>query len=185
MKEKDPIIYGMCGFAKAGKNYVADQLQKYLREKHDILAPQVSFAQPLKDLTHKLYPDLSTDKSNMEVREAYQSVGSLLRYHIAPTVFIEAMQELIFSDESTEQQYFIITDVRYMNEIQWILNGNEKNQIIHITRTGISPANMHQSELDHLQIKLTDNVYYRPRITSYKNEDGSDPTKIFKKIIKV
>lgn len=176
----EPIILGLTGFAQAGKNHVADQLQRYLQLNHDITAPQTAFAEPIKAITHELFPKLSTDKTDIKVREKYQQVGSLLRHYISPHVFVQAMQDYIY-----EMEYpfvHIITDVRFMNEIQWILRGNELNHIIHITRPGIQPVNMHQSELEHTQMILKTGRYYDERIHRYENADDADPTPLFNEI---
>ena len=176
----EPIIVGLTGFSRTGKNYVADLLQNYLQLNHDVTAPQCAFADPLKAITHELFPRLSKDKTDMKVREKYQKVGSLLRHYISETVFIQAMQDYIYAQE---YPYFhIITDVRYMNEIQWILQGNELNHIIHVTRPTVQPVNMHISELQHTQILLPTGRYYNDRIHHYENTDGADPTQLFNEI---
>lgn len=176
----EPIIVGLVGFAQSGKNHVGDLLQSYLQQVHDVTAPTVAFAQPIKDITHELFPRLSKDKTDLKVRTKYQQVGSLLRHYISETVFIQAMQDYILSQE---YPYFhIITDVRYMNEIQWILNGNELNHIIHVTRPNVEPANMHLSELQHTQMLLPTGRYYNDRIHHYENTDDANPTPLFNEI---
>lgn len=176
----EPLIVGMVGFAQAGKNHVADLLQQYLQLNHDVTAPQAAFADPIKSITHELFPRLSKDKTNIKVREKYQKIGSTLRHYISPHVFVQAMQEYVLSQE---YPYFhIITDVRFMNEIQWILQGNDLNHIIHVTRPGVQPVNMHISELEHTQIKLPTGRYYSDRIHHYNNADDADPTPLFNTI---
>ena len=176
----EPIIIGLTGFARAGKNHVADLLQSYLQLNHDVTAPTAAFADPIKSITHELFPRLSKDKTDIKVREKYQKIGSTLRHYISPHVFVQAMQEYILSQE---YPYFhIITDVRFMNEIQWILQGNDLNHIIHVTRPGIQPVNMHISELEHTQIKLPTGRYYNDRIHHYNNADDADPIPLFNEI---
>lgn len=184
--KNDPILLAFCGFSRSGKNFTADALQDYLRINHNILATQHSFAQPLKDLTHALYPDLPEDKSIPEVREAYQNTGSLLRHHLTPNVFIYALDEEIedHAEHSTQQpSVHLITDLRYVNEAEYVLTANEKNRIIHIERPGNKPANMHDSELSHLRLINDDGTYIDPRILGILNNNNPDAfTKVFKKI---
>jgi hypothetical protein len=176
----EPIVVGLTGFSRVGKNHVADQLARYLQLNHDVTAVQAAFSDPLKAITHKLFPRMSHDKTDMKVREKYQKVGSLLRHYISETVFIQAMQDLIFENEYP--YFFIINDVRYMNEIQWILQGNTLNHIIHVTRPGVGPVNNHDSDYSHLQMKLPTGRYYNDRIHHYNNADDSDPTPLFNTI---
>jgi len=175
-----PICVAMVGHAEVGKNYLADSFQRYLQLNHDVTAINIAFAEPLKALVHDLYPELPTDKAIIEVREKYQSVGSALRHYLGDAVFINALHDSIYSYEYPF--FHIVTDARYANEVDYILNDNPLNHVIHITREGVGPKNLHRSELDFLQIILPTGRYYNDRIHHYDNHDGSDPTPLFNTI---
>jgi len=174
---KPKILIGLVGFSSAGKNHTAALLQNYLQLNHDITAPTIAFADPLKELTHSLFPDLSEDKSEPETRIAYQRTGSALRHFLTSFVFINALDYSIHEYEYPNVH--IITDVRYMNEIEYILKENPHNHVIHVTRPGNEPYNTHRSELDHLQMVLPTGRYYSDRILNYENTDNASPEKVF------
>lgn len=173
----EPTLIGLTGFAGAGKDHTAALLQSYLQTTHNITAPIVHFADPLKEITHHLFPTLSRDKTDLTVRKAYQEMGSLLRHHLSSEVFVNALHWEITQDEYP--YFYIISDVRYPEEINYILNENERNQIIHVTRPGNEPPNLHISELAHTAIKLKTGRYINDRIRHYENSENNSPQELF------
>jgi len=179
----EPIIYGFMGFANVGKDYSSQQLSTYLQLNHDITTLTIHFADPLKAITHRLFPHLSKDKSLAQTREAYQRVGSLMRHYLGPEVFVNALHASIYDSPEEYPYVYLVPDVRYPEEINYILNQNPNNRIFHVTREGHKPVNTHISEMAHTAAQLATGRYFNPNIYHLPNDPSSNHDAIFEEVL--
>lgn len=143
------MIIGLCGYARTGKDTVAN----ILVENHGF--QRVAFADPIKRLLFEINPlvngvrlqDMVKDygweitKSQMEVRRLLQDLGVGARKVFGEIFWIEqALKKVNLSKD------YVITDVRFRNEVNAIKQFN--SQIWRIKRTGIEAINGHVSEHD-------------------------------------
>ncbi len=141
------MIIGLSGYARSGKDTVADFLvQSYGFER-------ISFADPIRKILYDLNPSIDGEKlatmvdtygwdiakSKAEVREFLQVLGYSARQKIHPDVWVMAA----FSTMSADKNY-VIADVRFINEADKIKAFN--GEIWRIERPGISAVNDHISE---------------------------------------
>lgn len=132
------IIIGIAGKKGSGKDTVAGIMKKILGKKVKLL----SFADPLKmgciemfGLDKDIVYGTQTKKEeinefwNTSVRKILQIVGTELMKHTLPKyipemndVWIRMMEKKIFGNK--EDDIFIITDVRFMDEYEFVKKNN-------------------------------------------------------------
>ena len=154
--KKQPYILGISGHAQAGKDTIADYLVK------NYGYTKMSFAKYLKEMVNDLF-DLNDNiykkdylkKWGMTKRELLQIVGTKMR-EIHLNVWVYKLfgiigQELLFGSK----RFFVISDVRYPNEIAAI---KEKDgSLIRVIRTGYkSPLSL--EEQSHPSETALDNI---------------------------
>lgn len=153
------MIIGLVGYAQSGKDTVA----KILVEEHGFI--RVAFADKIRELLYEMDPPVPTGvgnekhvvglqnyvdiygwdvaKQNPVVRSMLQNLGVGAR-----TVFgdnhwiVEAVKPL-----SPTSNNYVITDVRFKNEAQWIKDLYNA-PIWRVTRPGVTAVNSHISEHD-------------------------------------
>ena len=179
----DPIIIGFMGFANVGKDYTANELSAYLQLNHDITTVILHFADALKAIVHRIYPDLSHDKTLPETRETYQAIGSLLRHYLGPEVFVNALHASIYDSTEEYPYFYLIPDVRYPEEINYILNQSPHNHIFHVTKKGHKPVNTHISEMAHTAALLSTGRYFNPNVHALPNDTSEGHDAIFEEVL--
>lgn len=182
-----PII-GITGKKYSGKTTFSRALIDELAKTHNIYGKRYSFAQPLKEVCHKLFggsednwygdfknqrmdkwADLLGEKYSSP-RRIMQSIGTdLFRNHVHNDIwvhFAESFVNDIIRHESPD--YVIIDDVRFDNEALWVLSqhfigkSGDKNTnfVIHVTRANLEPSgDKHASENGVVPGLITDHVY--------------------------
>lgn len=115
------MIVGICGKMGSGKDTVAD----YLRDNYEFI--KISFATKVKRIAKELFGYKSKDERG---RYVLQQVGSLMR-KISDTVWIDWLFNEINRESMLEVQIYgnqipkcVISDVRYTNEAERVLNEN-------------------------------------------------------------
>lgn len=105
----------LCGQLRSGK----DTLGKLLVNNCGFT--RVAFADPIRAIVKEYFPDLPED---VKPRELLQFIGEGFRKH-DPYVWIKAMERQIREHRqydplsSYRDSKFVITDCRYMNELEW------------------------------------------------------------------
>lgn len=129
-----PVVVGLCGFARAGKDTVGEILVK------EYGYTRVSFADPLKAVARDIGWSGKKDETG---RELLQNLGVAVREHVGESTWVRAaMMKAI--DILTNGGKVVITDVRFANEISEVrAMGGE---IWTVARRGTGPANDHVSE---------------------------------------
>lgn len=125
------IIIGFCGQAATGKTTA----QRYLMSKLNNIEP-ITIAHPIKILARKIY-NLSVkqvfgtleEKETVDPRwgksprELMQDLGEQVRNETFDDVWIQAAYNRILLHQETHQNfYYVIDDVRYYNEIRFLKN---------------------------------------------------------------
>lgn len=143
------MIIGISGFARSGKDTVAETLVK------ECGYERVAFADAIRDILYAMNPRINTTdlvslvdeygwdiaKAKEEVRALLQSLGYAARQKIGEGVWIEAA----LSNLDPEKNY-VIADVRFTNEAETIrMLGGE---IWRVERPEVVAVNSHISEVD-------------------------------------
>lgn len=132
-----PRIVGLSGYARSGKDTVAN----YLVEHHGYR--RVAFADTLKRFVASIYPDIGSRveavgweaaKEQLEVRQALQRVGTLARHHIHPDIWVMPL----LPNLSDPDARLVVSDVRFPNEAAFVQN--QGGPVIRINRPGVLPA---------------------------------------------
>lgn len=144
------MIIGFCGYAQSGKDTCANLL---LNRKDNIFKLKFAFADSLRDFAYELnsyLPEMEMryqeviDTHGYEkakttfpcVRKYLVSIGNGARINIGPKIWINSVKHKI---KTNPAQLHLITDVRYPNEVEFILSHG--GIVIYITRPGIKAAN--------------------------------------------
>ena len=148
-----PNLIGLSGWARSGKDTVADAITEVYGHK------KVSFATPLKQMAYAINPivrvGLATErlqdvvnymgwekaKNIHEVRRFLQHLGTEARHHIGADVWVDAA----FQDIHTGKRY-VISDVRFKNEALAIQQVG--GVLLRVDRPGVEAPNDHVSEHD-------------------------------------
>ena len=160
-----PLLIGLCGNAGVGKDTFAEPF-------HSFGFRQYAFAGPVKEVCEKAFgisPDYFTDRQLKEEvhpywekspRELAQLVGTeLFREYFGNDFWIRRLElQLILDFDSKEEVKAVISDVRFQNEAQWILDSG--GILVHLTRpgyvgnVGIS-GHVSEAVIDFSRLKLT------------------------------
>lgn len=129
------FILGLAGFARVGKDTVADAIGWH----------KLSFASALKDDIRPLMERHGLDINKREDKETFRPVlveyGRTVR-KVNPNYWINRVEECLAKWTSiygSENKKVVIPDVRYPNEAEWILNRG--GAVFYLDRAGIAPAN--------------------------------------------
>ncbi len=143
------MIIGLCGYARTGKDTVANVLvQEYGFER-------IAFADPIRELLFELNPlvngvrlqEMVKDygweitKSQMEVRRLLQDLGVGARKVFGENFWVEQALKKVRLDKN-----YVIPDVRFRNEVNAIKQIPSK--IWRVKRSGVVAVNSHISEHD-------------------------------------
>ena len=143
------MIIGLVGYAGSGK----DEVAKFLVEKHGF--ERRAFADKIRDMLYEMNPMIGTEplqifvdvngwdeaKRHPEVRRLLQKLGVSVRNHLSPSAWINPVVRSINPGDR-----IVITDVRFLNEVEMIRKGFENSEIWRVERPGVGPVNNHISE---------------------------------------
>lgn len=155
------MIIGLTGYAQSGKDTVAALLVEHYGFK------RVAFADKIRDLLLEMDPPVPMEdgkvvglqnlvevygwdeaKQNPIVRSMLQNLGVGARKVFGKNHWVVE----VFKDMDMYDTDYVITDVRFANEAEFIrtFNGN----IWRVTRPGVGPVNGHvsESELDSIEV---------------------------------
>lgn len=143
------MIIGFCGYARSGKDTCANILSS-LHKNHRIM--KCSFADSLRGLAYDInsfipeskmfYRDMidtlgyEDSKTMPGVRDYLVRIGEGARMNISPDVWIMSLDYKI---RNSDYDIYIICDVRYPNEVDYILS--KGGTVIYLDRPGVGPAN--------------------------------------------
>ena len=154
------MIVALHGKMGSGKSTIANELVSVLRDQYGIKSVINSFAQPIYKLTSTLFNQpIDEIKKTKEAifrprsfkglrtyRELLQSIGMELRDYVHEDIWIDALfgrgNEKILFDWACEYKWWIIDDLRFLNEYNRIIQIGGK--IIKVNR---DIPDMHQEIL--------------------------------------
>lgn len=157
-------VIGISGKKESGKDTVGDYLVK------NFGYTKLSFAAALKDICKILYPFL-TDKhlndhvlketiqvdilDNQSPRMIMQKVGTdLFRTHYDENIWIRILNDSIRKEiKNNNKKKFVITDVRFQNELDYILTSFDESIIFDIQRSSKNLLDEHITENGILSCK--------------------------------
>lgn len=149
------MILGISGYARAGKNTIADILT-------DLYGfSQLSFAGPLKEAVYRLNPLVQGNQRVQDIidqfgwdqaKDSFPEVRKLLQRmgtEVGRDLFSDSFW-IDMADKAVQNTVgsIVFTDVRYENEALFITENNWDGEgyIIRVTRPGIGPVNAHASD---------------------------------------
>ena len=147
------MIVGLCGYARSGKNTLADLITRHHGHQ------QIAFADALRDTLYDTNPLVSTDgarvqdvidkhgfegvkstKYGPEVRRLLQMLGTDgVRNNVSDSAWVDVVLNKISAGGD-----WVVTDARFGNELDAIASA--EGVLIWISRPGVEPANAHASE---------------------------------------
>ena len=157
-----PTIIGLTGLAGTGKDTVRDIL-----EEHDFVG--FAFADPIRSMIRELLCSANIDPACMDERErkelpiaqlssdgkpvSYrmlaQTLGTEWARGIQPDFWLRIAQSYMDGIRSMtfgEMPNFVVSDVRFPNEADWVRV--QGGVIWHIVRPGVAPVREHASETE-------------------------------------
>lgn len=169
-----PLLIGISGVARSGKDTLADFLEKKLKkQKYPVL--KVSFASAVKTdldpfLKEKLNVSAFTEKNSEKelIRPLLVCYATeVCRNKISKDFWIDKIKERVISSIDSNV-IVVIPDVRYDNEVKWIksLGG----YVIHVERSGNKPANFEEKVNDPIIKNIAD---YKIKWNDFKNKTKS------------
>jgi hypothetical protein len=153
------MIIGLSGYAQTGKDTIADYLVK------NYGFTRVAFADPIREAVYRLNPKITiADMKDVPISNAVDSLGwesvkvdsedaRILLQRMGTEVGREMFGNNFWVDQAMKKtsalEKVVITDVRYPNELQAILDAS--GQVWRIVKNDVGAVNRHSSEtaLDH------------------------------------
>ena len=163
------MIIGLSGYARSGKDTIAD----YLVEHHGFI--KLSFASPMREALYKLDPEI-TDMTGLvygfrqavnlfgwdDMKTYFPTYRGLMQ-RMGTEVGREMFGENFWVGQALKQvtpgANVVFSDVRYQNEANAVQAAG--GEVWRIERPGVGPANDHNSEHD------LDNYKFDHRIMNY------------------
>lgn len=154
------MIIGLCGYARSGKDALAELL-------HDEWGFQrYAFADILKEAALEANPYVSAGRGyvrladlvngigwegakthSLDARLFLQRLGTGMRRTLGEHVWLDEVIHRIAEDGPENA---VITDVRFPNEAKWV---KDHGHLVRVSRPGVGPVNGHGSEtaIDHIE----------------------------------
>lgn len=165
------MIIGLSGYARTGKDTVAD----YLVENHEFT--RLAFADPMREALYALNPSLGLSRLSLqevidecgwdgyketlfgeEIRGLLQRMGT----EVGREMFGEHFWVDYLLNKALEiKGNVVISDVRFLNEAEAIRQAN--GQVWRVNRPGVKAANSHASEIqmdsfDNFDVVITNDT---------------------------
>lgn len=146
-------LIGLAGLAGAGKDTVRDMLEN----EHDFTG--LAFADPIRDMLGALLADngFSTkwmferplkeqpiDGLGLSYRHLAQTLGTEWGRQQRPDFWLRIAQSRIERHRKTGARKFVVSDVRFVNEAEWIRA--QGGEVWLIKRPGVAAVRDHESE---------------------------------------
>lgn len=193
------VLYiGIAGVARSGKDSLASEIEKVLRNRTNKLIYRTSLAQPLKEdcqdfINKYLGIDVFTDNSEEKsiFREFLVWYGKVKRQQTDGKYWTNLLDERV---QKYSPDICIIPDIRYQqyeeDEVFW-LQKKKKGVLIHVQRIGLNgeivpPANMDETINDSIIQGMSDYKIIWPTFTdeNRKQSMGEYAQQAFDTVIK-
>ena len=154
------VIIGLCGHARSGKDTFCEYAKRFLSKKK-VAAARTAFADELKkDLDelcrHKIGMSAFTDdtKEKSLIRPLLVAYGTDVMRSLDENIWIDKLERTLGVHQAMEIVP-IVTDVRYVNELEWIQK-KHNGVCVYITRKGIGAANKEEKKNNAILKKRSD-----------------------------
>jgi len=179
------MIVGICGYAKSGKDTLANVIQyltktyptpEHLDLEHALMWAGkmgstweiVKFADGVRDVARILAPGVSFDTQadkDLMMPQAWSIAGPMSRREFLQKLGTDAMRDNLHPDvwvnllmnrySTPGEKRWIVTDVRFPNEFYAIKTAG--GIVVRVVRDGVGPTNAHRSEtaIDSLRANFT------------------------------
>ena len=183
------MVIGLAGAARSGKDTFYKLFSNELKER--ILCERLAFADELKkDLRPLLLEKFNIDPldaSDTEkdlIRPLLVAYGTDLARNIDREYWVKKISKKIKVNKLRDPLYwketiFVVTDVRYPNESDWIKSFKE-SIMIYIERDGILPANKEESQNCPILKRHSDHIVSWP---TYNNGETNERINLVKSFI--
>ena len=160
-----PLI-GLTGFARSGKDTFFKFANLIYSNIKSFECQRFAFADELKKECDQFLLDnvgisawTDNDLEKNVIRPFLVTYGTHVRRKLNPNCWIDKIKDDVLYWINTGNTA-IITDVRYLNEVQWIksMGGN----VVNISRVGVGPANVEESEQAELMQSYIDHAIEWP-----------------------
>jgi hypothetical protein len=166
-------LIGLCGFARSGKNSFADFIIDSCPK-----VRALSFAHALKkELQPFVFQQLGIStftedpKEKEMIRPLLVCWGTrIIREHIDKNYWVKKLTESV-NNNRKNKIISIITDVRFINEIEWI--HNEGGLSIFVEREGIIPKNADESKFTEPLKEKCNLIFTWKNLSNLQEEGGS------------
>lgn len=154
-------LIGLTGLAGSGKDTVRDMLQR----EHGFAG--LAFAEPIRSMLRELFNSTGISPDWMDLRElkekpisglgvSYrqmaQTLGTEWGRSLQPDFWLRIADEFLASMAEQGETHFVISDVRFQNEADWV---HQRGGVIwRIERDGIAPVRAHASEAEISQLRV-------------------------------
>ena len=177
-----PLIFGIGGFARCGKDTLGKHLINKLN-KSGFPALNISFATELKKdldpfLKDKLNISAFTDSNSEKelIRPMLVCWGTDTCRKIDPDYWIKKIEKQVKSSINNKI-IVVITDVRYENEVKWIKDNG--GFMIHLSRMGQKPSNFQERSNDPIVKRNSDHIIRWKTFTDEKETCNYHLSKLF------
>jgi len=160
-------IIGITGVARSGKDTLFNaisEINKNLKFKRIALADELKSECDeflIKNIGISAFTEETKEKEI--IRPFLVTYGTHIRRKLNENCWIEKAEHTMLNSKDVD--CFVITDVRFLNEMEWIKSKGGK--VLHISRDGILPANKEESENDP---HLRDNADVRLKVSTFTND---------------
>ena len=148
MKMMNKLI-GISGFARSGKDTFYKRCSNILGS-HNEKCKNFSFADALKQELDELLIKhtgisayTSVDSEKQIIRPLLVTYGTEIRRRINPNCWVEKIESSVI-EYLNKGYYVFVTDVRFLNEANWVKN--QGGYLFNIQRDGIGPANKDEKD---------------------------------------
>lgn len=171
---KRPSVIAICGYARAGKDTLADEIQYLLRIRHSG-AKKASFADPLKDaatlaMRQLGLPDVDFHKDEYKVkyRSVLVALGESARAE-NPDIFADLLAARARTEMDANQSTLLVPDWRYGNEKRVLKHAFGNRAVFcYISREGMMAAN----QTEHNSIRsIRDDEYAFDFVGHFRDGD--------------
>lgn len=155
-----PQLIGLCGYAGTGK----DTVRGILEQDHTYTG--MAFAEPIRGMLRELFTSNGIDPAYMDerdlkeaevpalgvsYRQLAQTLGTEWGRNLQPDFWLRIASAFMDEQRLHGAQHFVVSDVRFVNEAQWV---RENGGVIwRIHRPDASPVRAHVSEQEIDQIE--------------------------------
>lgn len=148
-------VIGLTGFARSGKDEVgrilveelgfkriamADALKEIVRRADLDLQDEMGWPMPASMALERWGPDEVKERTNY--RGVLVALGVAAREVLGPSIWVRAVSQTI--EESGPEVSWVVTDVRYQNEAEW-LRALHSAEVVRVIRPVAGPANAEEA----------------------------------------